>query len=84
MLLETGGDKALESELLERISLLLGIYRALHTLFPRGQQADSWLRRPNAGIPFQGRSALELMCSGCLRDIAAVREYLDGLGVDGA
>lgn len=67
-------------EMLQRISFVLGIYAALHTLFPDQQQADGWIRRPNAGAPFKGEPALALMCTGRLGDLEIVREYLDGQG----
>jgi len=78
--LEVGEADGLPPETLERISYVLGIYRALHTLFPDQQQADSWLRRPNSAAPFKGASALALMCTGHLSDLATVREYLDAQG----
>ncbi len=68
-------------ETLERISYLLGIYRALHTLFPNEQQANTWVRRPNTGAPFNGDTALRLMCSGRIGELATVREYLEAQGI---
>lgn len=68
-------------ETLQRVSFVLGIYAALHTLFPDQQQADGWIRRPNAGAPFQGEPALALMCTGRLGDLKIVREYLDSQGI---
>ncbi|WP_329752819.1 MbcA/ParS/Xre antitoxin family protein [Stenotrophomonas maltophilia] len=62
---------------LQRVSYVLGIYHALHAIFPNQQQADSWLRRPNTSRLFEGRPAMALMCSGRLEDLAAVRRYLD-------
>jgi hypothetical protein len=49
-------------ETLERISYVLGIYRALHILLPSQQQANSWVRRPDTGAPFKGDTAMRLMC----------------------
>lgn len=57
-------------ETLERISYVLGIYRALHILLLRQQQANSWVRRPDTGAPFKGDTAMRLMCSGRLDDLA--------------
>lgn len=79
--LEEGTSDDLFPETLERISCVLGIYRALHILFPQQQQADSWIRRPNTGGPFRGSTALSLMCSGRLVDLAVVREYLEAQGL---
>ena len=62
---------------LERISYLLGIWKALQILFPDPAQADAWLHRPNQAPPFGGRSALERMLSGNVADLYVVRQYLD-------
>lgn len=64
---------------LDRISYLLGVYKALHILFTRPEQADSWIRRPNAAPPFGGKSAAELLFSGRMEDLIRVRRYLDGV-----
>lgn len=62
---------------LERISYLLGIWKALQILFPDPAQADAWLRKPNAAALFGGHSALERMLSGNVADLFVVRQYLD-------
>lgn len=62
---------------LERISYLLGIYKALHILLPSNAAADAWVRKPNAAPLFGGRSALEHMLGGNVVDLADVRRYLD-------
>jgi uncharacterized protein (DUF2384 family) len=59
----------------ERISHLLGIFKALQILFPDPARADAWLSRPNQF--FDGRSALDVMLGGALQDILLVRGYLD-------
>lgn len=68
-------------ETLERLSYLIGIYVALHTIFSDPRQADDWIRRPNNGRLFNGDSALALMRSGQLADLAAVRKHLDSDGL---
>jgi len=68
---------ALPRDALERISFVLGIYKALHLLFPDGAQADAWIRRANSAPPFNGQSALDRMLGGSIMDLAAVRQYLD-------
>ena len=53
-------------DVIERISYILGIYKALHILFPDDAQADEWVKRPNGGSLFGGRSALDhLKAEGC-------------------
>lgn len=71
------GDGALGRDVIERISYLLGIYKALQILFPEPAQADAWLRKPNQAAPFGGHSALERMLSGNVSDLFVVRQYLD-------
>lgn len=70
-------DAALGRDTLERISYLLGIWKALQILFPDPQQADAWLRKPNSAATFGGHSALERMLSGNVADLYVVRQYLD-------
>src|SRR5262245_54865668 len=41
----------LDRDTLERISYILGIYKALQILFPEVAIADSWVRKQNTGIP---------------------------------
>jgi hypothetical protein len=68
---------ALDRHVLERLSYLFGIYAALQILLPVAQQADAWLRQPNAAPLFGGRSALERMLGGQVADLYVVRHYLD-------
>lgn len=67
----------LSRDTFERISYLLGIYRALQILLPDPAAADAWLKKPNAAPIFGGRSALERMLSGNVADLYVVRQYLD-------
>ncbi|TAN02914.1 MAG: DUF2384 domain-containing protein [Rhodanobacteraceae bacterium] len=70
-------DGALGRDTLERISYLLGIFKALAILFPQADRADAWLRKPNTAPTFGGKSALERMLSGNVADLFVVRQYLD-------
>ncbi len=70
-------DGALPHDALERISYLLGIYKALEILFPDPAQADGWVKRPNEAPVFGGQSALERMLGGQVADLFVVRQYLD-------
>ena len=67
----------LPKDTLERVSYILGVYKALQILLPDEEAADEWVRRPNAALPFGGRSALERMLSGQVADLFVVRQYLD-------
>ena len=70
---------ALPRETLERLSNILGIYKALQILLPDEAAADSWVRKPNAAPVFGGRSALEHMLAGNMSDLGRVRRYLDSV-----
>lgn len=76
-ILDTGIADRHWPETLERISYLIVIYRLLHLIFSDQQQADGWVRRPNSASLCKGKSALELMCSGQMADLAAVRQHLE-------
>ncbi len=67
----------LPRDTLERISYILGIYKALQLLLPDTRAADEWIRRPNEASVFGGRSALDRMLSGNVADLYIVRQYLD-------
>ena len=67
----------LPKDALERISYILGIYKALRILLPDEKAADEWVKRPNKALPFGGRSALDRMMSGQVADLFVVRQYLD-------
>ncbi|MDE0210851.1 MAG: MbcA/ParS/Xre antitoxin family protein [Boseongicola sp.] len=70
-------NTVLPKDTLERISYILGIYKALQLLLPNEQAADEWVRRPNAAPLFAGQSALDRMLSGQVADLFVVRQYLD-------
>lgn len=67
----------LARDTLERISYILGIYKALQILLPRESSADDWIKKENNAPMFGGRSALERMLSGNVVDLYVVRQYLD-------
>lgn len=69
----------LSDDQLDRVSYLIGIYKALHIVFTRPEQADGWIRRPNSAAPFGGKPAAELLFSGRMDGLIAVRRYLDGV-----
>lgn len=67
----------LKRDTLERLSYLLGIYKALQVLLPATSAADAWIKKPNDAPLFAGKSALERMLGGNVADLVAVRQYLD-------
>jgi uncharacterized protein (DUF2384 family) len=67
----------LPHDALERVSYVLGIYKALHLIFSNERQADEWVHRPNATPLLGGRPALDRMLGGQVADLFVVRQYLD-------
>ena len=74
---KAGKVSRLDRDKLERISYILGIYKALHILLPVRQIADEWVHQPNTAPIFGGRSALDRMTAGNVADLQIVRQYLD-------
>jgi Protein of unknown function (DUF2384) len=70
-------NTVLPKDTLERISYILGVYRALQILLPDEKAADEWVRRPNSAPLFGGNTALDRMLSGQVADLFVVRQYLD-------
>ena len=68
----------LSYDTLTRISLILGIYKALHILYPDPVLANGWIRLPNANPIFGGQPALHLMTEGGIDGLIQVRRLLDG------
>jgi Protein of unknown function (DUF2384) len=67
----------LSPDTLERISYVMGIYKALRILLPTQEAAHAWVKKPNTARGFGGKSALERMLAGRVIDLADVRRYLD-------
>ena len=65
----------LPRDTLERISYVMGIYKALGMLFPTREQADAWPNKANA--EFNDLSALNYMDKGSILQLIQVRRYLD-------
>jgi hypothetical protein len=61
---------------IERVSVLLSIFKAINTLLPQSSRADEWIRLPNKAPVFRGRSALDVMLSSDVREMYKVRQYL--------
>jgi hypothetical protein len=68
----------LSYDMLMRISLVLGIYKDLHILYPEPDLADRWVRLPNSNPLFGGAPALTLMIEGGIDGLYHVRRLLDG------
>lgn len=70
-------DGVLSQDTLERISYILGIYKALRILLPTEKMANEWIHKPNQAPLFSGNSALDKLMKGHVIDLADVRRYLD-------
>ncbi len=65
----------LDQDTMTRISLVVGIYKALHTYF--GPVADYWITHPNDGPLFGGITPIEYMMSSGVLGMYEVRRMLD-------
>lgn len=62
----------------ERLSYILGIWKALAILFPQPEMATDWIRRPNSSTTFGNETPLRVMSRGQVADLYRVRHFLDG------
>ena len=72
------GPATLPYDTLVRLSLVLGIYKALHVLYPDDELADGWIRMRNTNPLFGDRAPLEALVQGDVGTLYAVRRLLDG------
>jgi hypothetical protein len=70
-----GKVTSLSLDTLERISYVLGIYKALGSLFSSRTQADAWPQKNNKA--FNNQTALEFMLKGSMINLSDMRRYLD-------
>lgn len=68
--------KTLDQDKLTRISLLLGIFKALNILYSR-KLADAWVNLPNSNPMFEGDTPLAYMIRGGVPALVRVRQLLD-------
>jgi len=69
-------DKVLDADRLTRISLLVGIFKALNILYSE-KLADAWTGLPNTNRIFAGATPLDYMARGGLAAMTTVRRLLD-------
>jgi hypothetical protein len=74
----------MKPELLERLSLALGLLRRLRGWFRDADAAYAWLTRPNPEAPFEGQTPLDLITRGDDRDRAAALAYIDDRAAEAA
>lgn len=68
--------RTLDQDKLTRISLLVGIFKALNILYS-AKLADAWVQRPNTNPLFGGESPLARMLKGGVPAMVHVRQLLD-------
>ena len=74
--LKRSPSKTLDQDKLTRISLLVGIFKALNILYST-RLADVWVQLPNANPIFAGESPLACMRKGGVPSMMRVRQLLD-------
>lgn len=74
--LEKGRLPSLTRDQIMRLSLITGIYKALHTLYD-DVTADAWPQQPNRRAPFQGQIPLAYWRSSGIPALLATRRLLD-------
>lgn len=75
-----GEEVELSRDTMERLSLLLGIYKGLKIIAPasRPNVGKQWFNTPNSDRPFNGQSPKEyLLTMGSMDSLYAVRRYFD-------
>jgi antitoxin Xre/MbcA/ParS-like protein len=74
---KSGQSGILSYDTLIRISLLLGIYKDLHILYPEADLADRWVKLPNSNPLFGGRPAIAFLTDGGMDALYQLRRLLD-------
>lgn len=69
-------ERTLDVDRLTRVSLLVGIFKALNILYGEAL-ADAWVKLPNANPIFGGRTPLAYMLAGGVPAMQTVRRLLD-------
>jgi hypothetical protein len=70
------GAKGLDQDKLTRVSLLVGIFKALNILYST-KLADAWVQLPNTNPVFGGQTPLAYMLRGGVPSMLRVRQLLD-------
>lgn len=70
------GPLTLETDVLLRISAVLGIYKSLRVLYGSERDGLNWLRGINRGRLFSGKAPIDLMLAGFEPGLMDVRGYL--------
>lgn len=68
---------SMSEQVLLRISYLMGIARALHSLYPTDDRVASRLSKPTTDEPFCGLSPLAFMLAAPIEALPLTRRYFD-------
>ena len=71
-----GSTKTLDQDRLERISYLIGIFKALNILYSQ-RLADQWMQLPNTNPIFAGLTPLDYILRGGTPAMDTLRRLLD-------
>ena len=74
---KSGDAGVLSFDTLTRISLVLGIYKAIQVLYPEPIFADRWVRMPNANTLFGGRPPIAFLVDNGIDGLLQLRRLLD-------
>jgi hypothetical protein len=74
---KSGDAGVLSFDTLTRISLVLGVYKALQVLYAEPAFADRWLRMPNANPLFGGRPPITFVIDNGIDGLFQLRRLLD-------
>ena len=75
---KSGDVGTLSYDTLTRISLVLGMFKALHILYPNPNLADRWVKLPNSNPMFGGKTPMVFMAAnGGMDAMLSVRRLLD-------
>ena len=69
-------NKRLDQDQLTRVSLLVGIFKALNILYSK-KLADNWISLPNTNPMFGGDTPMNYMIKGGVPAMVRVRQLLD-------
>jgi hypothetical protein len=73
---KTADARTLDQDKLTRVSLLVGIFKALNILYGT-KLADAWIQLPNSNPVFGGQTPLAYMLKGGMPSMLRVRQLLD-------
>lgn len=70
--------RCLSQDMLTRISVLVGLFKGLRLLFSEAL-ADDWIRLPNQGALFGGRTPLDIAIERGIPGLLDIRAHVDAL-----